>query len=90
MRLTNPQKTRPGRLRDRAGPSRAGRARAVLAICRGLQVLNVAAGGTLIQDIRASAATDVNHSGPSSAALAHAVEVVPGSHLDAMLERSAR
>jgi len=61
----------------------------VLAICRGLQVLNVAAGGTLIQDIPSECRTDVNHSGPSSAALAHAVEVVPGSHLDAMLERSA-
>jgi len=61
----------------------------VLAICRGLQVLNVAAGGTLIQDIPSECRTAVNHSGPSSAALAHAVEVVPGSHLDALLERSA-
>ena len=61
----------------------------VLAICRGLQVLNVAAGGTLIQDIPSECRTDVNHAGPSSATLAHAVEVAPGSRLDTMLERSA-
>ena len=33
----------------------------LLAICRGAQVLNVAAGGTLIQDIPTSVATDLPH-----------------------------
>src|SRR5919107_3432916 len=33
----------------------------VLAICRGSQVLNVAAGGSLVQDIPSAVATDVAH-----------------------------
>ena len=34
----------------------------LLAICRGAQVLNVAAGGTLVQDIPSAVATDLAHS----------------------------
>jgi len=58
----------------------------LLAICRGAQVLNVAAGGTLVQDIPSSAASDVSHSitEPKSAD-AHAVQVSPGSHLERAL-----
>ena len=33
----------------------------VFAICRGVQVLNVAAGGSLVQDIPSEIATDLNH-----------------------------
>ena len=36
----------------------------VLAICRGVQILNVAAGGTLIQDIPSAAGTTLAHSDP--------------------------
>jgi putative glutamine amidotransferase len=61
----------------------------VLAICRGLQVLNVAAGGTLIQDIPTERRSDIHHAGASSATLAHPVHVTPGSRLDRMLARPA-
>lgn len=54
----------------------------VLAICRGVQVLNVAAGGTLVQDIPSAIATDLNHSiDVPKDHCAHPVRVVPGSRL---------
>jgi putative glutamine amidotransferase len=58
----------------------------VLAICRGSQVLNVAAGGTLVQDIPSAIASDVAHSivEPKSAD-AHAVHVTQGSRLERAL-----
>jgi putative glutamine amidotransferase len=54
----------------------------VLAICRGLQVLNVALGGTLIQDIPSEPGPLLRHDaeGPPTA-LAHTVAVTPGSYL---------
>jgi putative glutamine amidotransferase len=54
----------------------------VLAICRGAQVLNVAAGGTLVQDIPSATATDVRHSvqQPKNA-VAHDVVITPGSRV---------
>jgi len=58
----------------------------VLAICRGLQVLNVALGGTLIQDIPSEPAALLPHDaeGPPTT-LAHTVEVAPGSCLAALV-----
>ena len=58
----------------------------VLAICRGLQVLNVALGGTLIQDIPSEPGTLLPHDaeGPSTT-LAHTVTVTPGSCLAALV-----
>ena len=54
----------------------------VFAICRGVQVLNVAAGGTLIQDIAGDSPSDLNHSidVPKNAP-AHAVRVTAGTKL---------
>lgn len=54
----------------------------LLAICRGLQVLNVAAGGTLIQDVPSQVPNAIPHSilDPRDA-VAHDVSVVPGSRL---------
>jgi putative glutamine amidotransferase len=63
----------------------------LLAICRGLQVLNVAAGGTLIQDLPSQRGGAINHSilDPRDA-VAHDVSVVPGSRLaTAMADRLA-
>jgi len=61
----------------------------LLAICRGAQVLNVAAGGTLVQDIPSAVASDLSHRivEPKSAE-AHAVHVAPGSRLEQALGAS--
>lgn len=58
----------------------------IFAICRGMQVLNVALGGTLIQDIP----TMVNGAGPHAVpeprfAIAHEVWVAKGSRLAAIM-----
>src|SRR5687768_11796434 len=57
----------------------------LFAICRGLQVLNVAAGGTLIQDIPTEPGRFETHSLGPSTRLAHLVAVAPGSRLAALL-----
>jgi putative glutamine amidotransferase len=58
----------------------------VLAICRGLQVLNVARGGTLTQDLPTLHPSDVEHRQPQSGATpTHDVTLEPGSLLAACL-----
>jgi putative glutamine amidotransferase len=58
----------------------------LLAICRGAQVLNVAAGGTLVQDIPTGVTTDLSHSivEPKNC-VAHDIEVANDSRLHAAL-----
>jgi putative glutamine amidotransferase len=59
----------------------------VLAICRGLQVLNVAAGGTLVQDIPSQVAGALTHTiAMPKDAIAHEVCVSPGSRLAALMQ----
>lgn len=54
----------------------------IFAICRGVQVLNVAAGGTLVQDIPTAVATKVNHSiDVPKNHLAHPIKIAPGTKL---------
>jgi putative glutamine amidotransferase len=54
----------------------------VLAICRGIQVLGVAVGGTLYQDLPSQRPSPVDHQVRTTpATLAHEVEVAPGSVL---------
>ena len=52
----------------------------VLAICRGIQILNVALGGTLVQDIATQCKTDIGHDedGPRDSR-SHEISVEPGS-----------
>ena len=66
----------------------AARARALptLAICRGAQILNVALGGTLIQDIPTEWPRAITHEGEwSRATRVHEVTVTPGSRLASAL-----
>lgn len=56
----------------------------VLGICRGIQVMNVAAGGTLYQDIPSQYKTDIAHASDQTlprAYLAHNVALEPGMRL---------
>lgn len=58
----------------------------VFAICRGVQVLNVAAGGSLVQDIPTSVTTELGHSiDMPKDHIAHAVRITPGTRLAASL-----
>ena len=58
----------------------------LLAICRGSQVLNVAAGGTLVQDIPSSVESELVHRVPEPKnADCHAISIVRGSRLAAAL-----
>lgn len=51
----------------------------VLAICRGLQLINVALGGSLIVDIPADIPTDIEHRSINHVESVHPVKVEPGS-----------
>src|SRR5262249_23860849 len=54
----------------------------VLAICRGVQVLNVAAGGTLVQDIPSAVRSDLAHAiDVPKNQIAHHVHVTAGARL---------
>ena len=58
----------------------------LLAICRGAQVLNVATGGTLVQDIPSVVETELPHSlTEPKDHVAHDVKVTPGSKLQQAL-----
>jgi putative glutamine amidotransferase len=58
-------------------------------ICRGMQIINVALGGTLYQDIATDIRTDIDHRGSllaeETAKLIHAMAVTEDSHLAALL-----
>ena len=60
----------------------------LLAICRGAQVLNVADGGTLVQDIPSAVATELRHSLNEPAdCIAHEIRIEKGSRLAQVLGR---
>lgn len=62
----------------------------LLAICRGAQVLNVADGGTLVQDIPSAVSTDLRHSVDERPdCVAHAITIEEGSRLSHVLGRDA-
>ncbi|MEO7422205.1 MAG: gamma-glutamyl-gamma-aminobutyrate hydrolase family protein [Ornithinibacter sp.] len=59
----------------------------VLGVCRGLQVINVALGGTLVQDLSPG---PVEHRGTQDrSALAHELHVLQGSRVEAVYERTS-
>jgi putative glutamine amidotransferase len=58
----------------------------ILAICRGIQVLNVALGGSLYQDVGSDPGTQLRHSqGEPRDHPTHKVKLVPGSRLARVL-----
>jgi putative glutamine amidotransferase len=58
----------------------------IFAICRGMQVLNVALGGTLVQDVPSMVNGAVHHAVPEPRfAIAHEVWVAAGSRLEAIM-----
>jgi len=62
--------------------------RPLFGICRGHQVMNVAFGGTLVQDIPSAIKTDLSHDTPDElprTTIQHEVQVSPDSHLAAIL-----
>ena len=60
----------------------------LFAICRGVQVLNVAAGGTLIQDLPSQHSSTLPHSVTTTPqTIAHRVYVTPGTRLSELLAR---
>jgi gamma-glutamyl-gamma-aminobutyrate hydrolase PuuD len=64
--------------------------RPVLAICRGIQLLNVAMGGTLVQDLPSQRPSDIRHDQPHDReARTHEVSIVPGSKLAAATRDTA-
>ncbi|MDQ3673428.1 MAG: gamma-glutamyl-gamma-aminobutyrate hydrolase family protein [Gemmatimonadota bacterium] len=64
--------------RDRGTP--------VFAICRGIQILNVALGGTLVQDISSQCDTSLAHDdeGPRDSR-SHEITIEPGSRIEAAM-----
>src|SRR3990170_2776490 len=62
----------------------------LLAICRGAQVLNVAAGGTLVPGIPSAMDTSLSHTVDRSRdEIAHDVRIMPGSRLQRALGEAA-
>jgi putative glutamine amidotransferase len=58
----------------------------LLAICRGVQVLNVARGGSLVQDIRDEVGETVNHTlREPPVAIAHEIWITEGTLLDTLM-----
>jgi putative glutamine amidotransferase len=61
----------------------------ILAICRGLQILNVSRGGTLVQHLPESAGDEVAHRQTEPASEpTHHVDILSGSRLAALIEDS--
>jgi len=77
----------PGRQSNDLALARAARKNGVptLGICLGLQVMNVAAGGSLIQDIDSQHGPEINHVSPPSNRGRHPVDVLSGTRLGTIL-----
>ena len=70
--------------------AKAGRDRNIptLGICLGLQMMNVAAGGSLVQDINSEIDTEILHESDPAARVRHDVNVEPGTKLSTILPRT--
>src|SRR5438270_3762449 len=79
----------PRRQKADLGLAKLARERGIptLGICLGVQVMNVAAGGTLIQDIASEVETDIDHASEPSDRHRHDVLVEKGTRLATILDR---
>lgn len=77
----------PQRQRNDLGLAKAAREHGIptLGICLGVQVMNVAAGGTLIQDIESSVDTEINHASEPSDRHRHDVLIDAATNLGRIL-----
>ncbi|HEX7679606.1 MAG TPA: gamma-glutamyl-gamma-aminobutyrate hydrolase family protein [Thermoanaerobaculia bacterium] len=77
----------PRRQQNDVGLARLARQRGVptLGICLGLQVMNVAAGGTLIQDIDSAVETEIDHASEPSDRQRHDVHIEASTKLGRIL-----
>lgn len=62
----------------------------ILAICQGIQTLNVWRNGSLIQDLDTVVRTPVNHRPGRDVINAHPIDILEGSRLAAMISQSDR
>jgi putative glutamine amidotransferase len=86
----HPQAGPPHKQRDKCELALARMARdrgmPTLAICRGIQAVNVALGGTLVQDIPTERPSDINHDqSKARSSRLHPVSIQPGSKLAAAI-----
>ncbi|HEY0593413.1 MAG TPA: gamma-glutamyl-gamma-aminobutyrate hydrolase family protein [Thermoanaerobaculia bacterium] len=77
----------PRRQRNDLALARAARERGLPAfgICLGMQIMNIAAGGTLIQDIPSQVGTGIAHGGEISNRARHEVAVADGTRLASLI-----
>lgn len=86
----HPETEPPNRARDATELALTAAARArglpLLAVCRGLQLLNVACGGTLVQDLRTQCPAALAHAGHARGARVHEIVVETPSRLAEALD----
>ena len=77
----------PRRQTNELALAKAARDRGIptLGICLGLQMMNVAAGGSLVQDIDSAIQTDIQHASDPSNRVRHDVAVEQGTRLSSIL-----
>src|SRR5438067_12356925 len=77
----------PRRQKNDLGLAKLGRERGIptLGICLGIQMMNVAAGGTLIQDIGSTVGTDIDHASEPSDRHRHDVHIDLSTKLRSIL-----
>lgn len=67
--------------------ARAARERGIptLGVCLGLQMMNVAAGGSLVQDIESEIRTDIQHASPPENRVRHDITIEQGTRLASII-----
>ncbi len=88
--IPHPATSAPNRMRDETELALFAAARSrrlpVFAICRGIQIANVALGGTLVQDLPSERPSEISHDRPTLRSIrTHGVRLAEGSRMAAAL-----